>query len=111
MAAAAAPAIPGWLYVDFYYGPEDWVRRFVYVVAALEAESGGLQLRLVRIEEEEEEPVRTVIEEAAFKRMWRGRRTGAGEFYLVGEFGGGLDDHVELTHVEERLPTLAAVAP
>ncbi len=109
MAAAAAPAIPGWFYVDFHYGPEDWVRRFVYAVAALESDSGGLQLRLVQIEDEE--PARTIVEGAAFDRMWRGRRTGAGEFYLVGEFGGGEDDQVELTHVEELLPTLAAVSP
>lgn len=93
---------PGWFFVDFHYGVEDWVRRFTYV-ADETVEENGMSFRLVRIEDES--PAR--IQEGELNRPLRGRRTGAGEFYLTE--GWGLEP-MELTH-SLVLPSLAAVPP
>jgi hypothetical protein len=104
MVSAAVSPVPGWLYVDFYYGPQDQVRRFVYEVTALEPVSGETEMRLVQVEDEE--PARVDTAEAG--QICRGWRTGDGEFYITSQFGG---DPVELVHEWSVFPTLAAVAP
>jgi hypothetical protein len=104
MAAAAAPTIPGWFYMDFHYGVEDWVRRFVYVAESIE--ENAVIFRLVRIEDET--PARVQEGEAlnGQQRSLHGQRTGAGEFFLLE--GWGLEP-MELSYSPQRLPTLAAV--
>lgn len=97
--------IPGWFYVDFHYGAEDWVRRFVYI--AEEMPGDILLFRVVRIEAESPADVREGDELAGVYRPLRGQRTGAGECMLMEGWGA---EPLELTH-SSVLPTLEAVAP
>ena len=104
--AAAATVIPGWFYVDFHYGVEDWVRRYVYVAESVEnsADANATSFRLVRIEDES--PARVIDGDGVIGRPpLRGRRTGAGEFYLLEGWG---QEPLELTHTLV-LPTLEGV--
>lgn len=103
MAAAAPVIIPGWFYVDFHYGVEDWVQRFVYI--AEEMPGDVLLFRVMRIERESPPEVRDGDDLVGVYRPLRGRRTGAGEWMLMEGWGA---EPLELTH-SSVLPTLEAV--